>query len=66
MIDDTTYAWRTGVFEGTRVSHAEDRATNLIEGNLRKPETLMEDNKLSNTAGSAKIQELATTGPSLV
>ncbi|EJT01645.1 hypothetical protein RCCGE510_30421 (plasmid) [Rhizobium sp. CCGE 510] len=40
--------------------------TNLIGGNLRKPETLMEDNKLSNTAGSAKIQELATTGPSLV
>lgn len=40
MIDDTTYAWRTGVFEATRVFHAEDPGgPTFIGGNLRKPDS---------------------------
>lgn len=38
MIDDTIYAWRTGVFEGTRVFQAEDPGgPTFIGGKVLKP-----------------------------
>jgi hypothetical protein len=39
MIDDTIYAWRTGVFEGTRVFQAEDPyGPTFIGGRSAKPD----------------------------
>lgn len=51
MIDDTIYAWRTGVFEGTSVFQADDPGgPTLIGGEAPKPAEPAEDERTSDLA----------------
>ncbi len=60
MIDDTIYAWRTGVFEGTRVFQAEDPGgPTFIAGKLRL-ENPVGDIRSSETEPSADDKPLET------
>lgn len=55
MLDDTIYAWQTGVFEGTRVFQAEDPGgPTLIEGKVPRPATATDDRDLSVEAASGE------------
>jgi hypothetical protein len=55
MIDDTIYAWRTGVFEGTRVFEAEDPGgPAFIGGRSSKPDNEPEETALSDEAASTE------------
>lgn len=53
MVDDTIYAWRTGIFEGTRVFQAEDPGgPTFIEEEARKSNQSAVTEELSNTAAT--------------
>lgn len=55
MIDDTIYAWRTGVFEGTRVFQAEDPGgTTFIGGTSSKSVEPADDEGRSDASASAQ------------
>lgn len=55
MVDDAIYAWRTGVFEGTRVFEAEDPGgATFINGKSSKREEPVEDSGLTHTAGGSE------------
>lgn len=58
MMDDAIYAWRTGIFEGTRVFQAEDPGgPTFINGKAGKPEEPVEDSGLTASGSEGEPME---------